>query len=161
MAWSLIITRGRFGSLTPLRARSGIFFRGSISFVETVPTRYHTPTCGHPSSKKVGLSEIGTKFEQKKVDTYVCSEDMTREEIAPLGLIYFTLSICIILNMSFIKVATKIQHKSQNLKKNGTKISKNQFSSKLCLYYNFFSELFYKVWSVLDFLETLNLQFQW
>ena len=29
--------------------------------------------------KKVGLSEIGTKFEQKKVDTYVCSEDMLFE----------------------------------------------------------------------------------
>ena len=52
---------------------------------ECYPTRYNTPTCGHPSSKKVGLSEIGTKFEQKKVDTYVCSEDMTREEIAPLA----------------------------------------------------------------------------
>ena len=30
-------------------ARSGIFFHGSISFAETVPTRYHTPACGHPS----------------------------------------------------------------------------------------------------------------
>ena len=27
-------------------ARSGIFFHGSISFVETVPTRYHTPLKG-------------------------------------------------------------------------------------------------------------------
>ena len=39
-----------------------------------------------PLSILNGLLEIGTFFEQKKVDTYVCSEDMTREEIAPLGL---------------------------------------------------------------------------
>ena len=38
-----------------------------------------------PLSILNGLTEIGTFFEQKKVDTYVCSEDMTREEIAPLG----------------------------------------------------------------------------
>ena len=54
------------------RARSGNFFHGSISFAETVPTRYRMPANSHAYSNKIGLLKIWQKLGHKKVDICVC-----------------------------------------------------------------------------------------